>query len=215
MSHIKPALVFINNKLGLPVQCKCPPPPQDFYFQLSLSLSRPHVFGNVASGGIKFWTLFEDKLFYYIDLSHRFWYLVWFRLAISFPPENDKNYCILNFGLNRTTPSSLKTFTELVLTYKELKIVVVSWTKKIIVCTVFLKDCFLLSVFERLLFVKFYWKIIVCKVFWKIIVCNVLLKDYSPDRRGLCWSRVGRAKCYRRRRNGRKTFRSPNRWNCI
>jgi hypothetical protein len=60
------------------------------------------------------------------NLSHRFWYLVCFRLAISFPPENEKKYFILNFGLNRITQSSLKTFTESVLSYKELKIVVVS-----------------------------------------------------------------------------------------
>jgi hypothetical protein len=53
------------------------PPPPDFYFQLSLSLSCPMFsatllsskFGNVASGGLKFGTLFEDKLFYYINYS--------------------------------------------------------------------------------------------------------------------------------------------------
>jgi hypothetical protein len=63
--------------------CKCPsrhPPPlphfYTFHFRLSVSTSifwqpcYPVSFGNVASGGLKIGTLFDDKLFYYIEDDH-------------------------------------------------------------------------------------------------------------------------------------------------
>jgi hypothetical protein len=58
--------------VGLPMPCKCPPASPHIYTILFSAFffwqpCYPILVGNAASGPVKLGTLFEDKLFYYID----------------------------------------------------------------------------------------------------------------------------------------------------
>jgi hypothetical protein len=76
------------------------PPPLSFFF-FSSSRPSPVSFGNVASGGVKLGTLFEDKLFYYID-----YYFVKYCSRYVHAPING----ITNNGINGQMESKLARF---------------------------------------------------------------------------------------------------------